>query len=441
MKGMNMPDKRFENKRYRTLVLLLLTLLYAFNFIDRQIVGIMAPFFAEELGLTNTQIGLLTGLAFAFLYTFIGMPIAWLADRYSRVNIITIALATWSGFTALTGFAGNFTQMALARMGVGIGEAGGSPPSHSIISDMYPKEQRASALAVYSLGIPFGIMFAYFTVALFMGKSGSEVPWRQIFFTLGGLGIGLSIILRLIIREPKRGAQENKSDKPIETQKFSTALGTLLKIPSWWAMCFGIASASFVGYSFNAFQTKYIVPFDPSFDIKTLMIVLGIINGISYAGGTFLGAKVADLYGKKNVRAYGLIPAIAIAIACPLAIGSFWIGSVWGHLAFVTFFVFFLGVYLGPSFAIAQTLAPINMRAMSTAIYFFILNMIAMGLGPTITGIMADMFAQNHDGVHAVRLAMTVSCLGLLLSAVFFLIAAKNLPKDWADAQKRNEGV
>jgi len=268
--------------------------------------------------------------------------------------------------------------MALARMGVGIGEAGGSPPSHSIISDMYPKEQRASALAVYSLGIPFGIMFAYFTVALFMGKSGSEVPWRQIFFTLGGLGIGLSIILRLIIREPKRGAQENKSDKPIETQKFSTALGTLLKIPSWWAMCFGIASASFVGYSFNAFQTKYIVPFDPSFDIKTLMIVLGIINGISYAGGTFLGAKVADLYGKKNVRAYGLIPAIAIAIACPLAIGSFWIGSVWGHLAFVTFFVFFLGVYLGPSFAIAQTLAPINMRAMSTAIYFFILNSATM---------------------------------------------------------------
>ena len=444
--GENMPknvnENIHENKRYRTLVLVLLTLLYAFNFIDRQIVGILAPFFADELGLNNTQIGLLTGLAFAFLYTFIGMPIAWLADRYSRVNIITIALATWSGFTALTGFAGNFTQMALARMGVGIGEAGGSPPSHSIISDMYPKEKRASALAVYSLGIPFGIMFAYFTVALFMGKSGSEVPWRQIFFTLGGLGIVLSVILRLVIREPERGAQErkNKTDKPIEAQKFSAALSTLLKIPSWWAMCLGIASASFVGYSFNAFQTKYLIPFDPTFDIKTLMIVLGIINGISYAGGTFFGAKIADIYGKKNVRAYGLIPGIAIAIACPLAIGSFWIGSVWGHLAFVTAFVFFLGVYLGPSFAIAQTLAPINMRAMSTAIYFFILNMIAMGLGPTVTGVMADMFAKNNDSVHAVRLAMTTTSFALLLSAVFFFIAAKHLPKDWADAEKRNEG-
>lgn len=430
------------DKKYRTLVLTLLTLLYAFNFIDRQIVGILAPFFSEELGLSNTQIGLLTGLAFAFLYTLVGIPLAWVADRFNRVNLISAALATWSGFTALTGFAGNFTQMALARMGVGIGEAGGSPPAHSIISDLYPKEKRASALAVYSLGIPFGIMFAYFTTAALLGKPGEAVPWRKIFFILGGLGIGLAIVLRLVLREPVRGAQERlKSGKSVDKTPFFEALTTLLSIPAWWAMCLGIASASFVGYAFNAFQTKYLVPLDPEFNLKTLMIWLGVINGLCYGAGTYFGARVTDYFGAKNVRAYGFIPAITIAIACPLAITSFWVGTVPAHLAVVSVFVFFLGVYLGPSFAIAQTLAPIHMRAMSTAIFFFILNMIAMGLGPTFTGIMADMFAKTHDSVHAVRLAITVTSLGLLVSAGFFLWAAYLMPKDWANAQARNEGI
>ena len=391
------------NKSYRTLVLVLLTMVYGFNFIDRQIVGILAPFFSEELGLTNTQLGMLTGILFAAFYTLVGIPIAWLADRYNRVNIISIALATWSGFTALTGFAGSFLHMGLARMGVGIGEAGGSPPSHSIISDLYPKEKRASALAIYSLGIPFGIMCAYFATAMLLGKQGEPVNWRRVFIILGITGVCLSLLLRLVLKEPKRGAQEAaaRQDNEAEQVPFSKGLSTLLTIPSWWYMCLGISTASFAGYAFNAFQMKYLVPFDPSFNLKTLLIVLGIINGVSYAAGTYGGAKIADHYGKKNVKFYGIVPAISIIIACPLAILCFWVPSVWSHLAVITVFVFFLGFYLGPSFAVAQTLAPINMRAMSTALFFFILNMIAMGLGPTFTGIMADVFAKTHDQVHA----------------------------------------
>ena len=150
-----MTNKASPSKRYRSLALLLLTLVYGFNFIDRQIVGILAPFIQADLELTNTQLGLLIGLAFATFYSVVAIPIAWLADRYNRVNILSIALATWSAFTALTGLAGNFLQIGLARMGVGIGEAGGSPPSHSIISDLYPKEERAGALGVYAMGIPF----------------------------------------------------------------------------------------------------------------------------------------------------------------------------------------------------------------------------------------------------------------------------------------------
>ncbi len=421
------------------MVLVLLTIVYGFNFIDRQIVGILAPFIQEDLGLTNTQLGLLIGLAFATFYTLVAIPIAWLADRYNRVNILSIALATWSGFTALTGMAGNFLQIGLARMGVGIGEAGGSPPSHSIISDLYPKEERAGALGVYSMGIPLGIMAAYFATASLMGSSGEDVNWRRIFIFLGVTGIALAVVVRLVLREPVRGAMEFGGRQDIVQPPFRESLNSLLKIPAWWAMCFGIAFGSFVSYATSAFQTKYLVLLDPSFDFKTLVIVLGVINGTTYAGGAFFGARLADRWGAKNIRAYGWLPAIAISICLPIGIGSFWVSTVWAHLAFTTVFLLFLGIYLGPSFAIAQTLAPINMRAMSTALFFFILNMIALGGGPTFTGWIIDVFKESNGDLMSMRYAMTVTSCMFIPSIISFMVVARVLPKDWAAAEKRNQ--
>ncbi|MGB2045387.1 MAG: spinster family MFS transporter [Porticoccaceae bacterium] len=434
-----MVDHNKPSKRYRGMVLALLTLVYGFNFIDRQIVGILAPFIQHDLGLTNTQLGLLIGLAFATFYTLVAIPIAWLADRYNRVNILSIALAVWSGFTALTGLAGNFVQIGLARMGVGIGEAGGSPPSHSIISDLYPKEERAGALGVYSMGIPLGIMAAYFATASLMGASGDEVNWRRIFIFLGLTGIALAVVVRLVLREPVRGAMEFDNHADIVQPPFTESLQTLLKIPAWWWMCFGIAFGSFVSYSFSAFQTKYLVMLDPSFDFKTLVIVLGVINGTTYAGGAYFGAKLADLWGAKTIRAYGWLPAIAIGICLPIGVMSFWVSSVWVHLVFTTFLLLFLGIYLGPSFAIAQTLAPVNMRAMSTALFFFILNMIALGGGPTFTGWLIDVFKHANTDITAMRYAMTVTCAMFIPSILSFMVVSRVLPNDWAAAEKRNQ--
>lgn len=434
-----MTDQKTPSKSYRSFVLVLLTVVYGFNFIDRQIVGILAPFIQEDLGLSNTQLGLLIGLAFAMFYTIVAIPIAWLADRYSRVNILSIALATWSGFTALTGLAGNFVQMGFARMGVGIGEAGGSPPSHSIISDMYPKEERAGALGVYSMGIPLGIMAAYFITASLMGSSGQDVDWRRIFIFLGVTGIVLAIIVKLVLREPVRGAMEFNSRIDIVQPPFKESLKTLLKIPAWWAMCFGIAFGSFVSYAKSAFQTKYLVILDPTFDFQTLVIILGIINGTTYAGGAYFGAKLADKWGAKDIRAYGWLPAIAIGICLPIGIAAFWVTSVWAHLAFSTIFLLFLGIYLGPSFAIAQTLAPINMRAMSTALFFFILNMIALGGGPTFTGWLIDVYRESHTDLMAMRYAVTVTICMFIPSIISFMVVARVLPKDWAEAEQRNK--
>ena len=433
-----MKDNKAPSKNYRAFALVLLTVVYGFNFIDRQIVGILAPFIQEDLGLTNTQLGLLIGFAFALFYTVIAIPIAWLADRYNRVNILSIALATWSGFTALTGMATNFLQIGLARMGVGIGEAGGSPPSHSIISDMYPKEERAGALGVYAMGIPFGIMAAYFATASLMG-SGGDVDWRRIFIFLGLTGIALAGIVRLTLREPVRGAMELEGDTQIAKLPFIESLQSLLKIPAWWAMCFGIAFGSFVSYASSAFQTKFLIALDPSFDFKTMVILLGVMNGTTYAGGAFFGARLADKWGARNIRAYGWLPAIAMSVTLPLCVWSYWVHSVEANFILSTIYLLFIGIYLGPSFAIAQTLAPINMRAMSTALFFFILNMVALGGGPTFAGWLIDVYKDTYSDLDAMRMAMTVTHLVFIPALVSFLIVSRILPRDWKLAEKRNK--
>lgn len=436
-----------QSKSYRTIVLLLLTLIYAFNFIDRQIIGILSPFIQADLNLSNTQMGLLKGFLFAIFYTAIGIPIAWLADRYNRTNIVTLSLAVWSGFTALTGMASNFVQIAIARMGVGVGEAGGSPPSHSMISDLFPKEQRSTALGIYALGIPLGQGFAYFFTGLARGNPDVKFDWQQLLITLGLSGIVLAILARLIIREPVRGIQDvkNIADEAAKPP-FSTALKTLLSIPSWWAMCFGITAASFVAYAAATWQIDYLVPFDYNapeearYGFKSMMFTLAALNLTAYALGTYLGGKITDRLAKRSIRYYGIVPAVTILICFPLLLAAYWVPSVTLHMVFVGFFLFFIGMYLGPSFAIAQTLAPINMRAMSTAIFFLVLNLIALGGGPTLVGILADHFEPDHGKIVAIRYSLGLAGLAFFLSVASFLYAAKRLPKDWAEAEARNTG-
>lgn len=437
-----MSDSQTPNKRYRTLALILLTLVYTFNFVDRQIVGTLSPFIKDDLGLTDSQLGWLKGLAFAILYTTVGIPIAWLADRSNRVRIVSISLALWSAFTVLTGLANSFVTILLARIGVGIGEAGGSPPSHSIISDMYGKEERAGALGFYSLGIPFGIMFAYFAA----GQLIASVGWRGTLIALGVPGILLAIVVFFAIREPERGAMETNSGPVEAPPSIGESISTLAKIPSWWAMCLGIAFVSFGGYAVANWGIDYIVRWDPTLKtdparFKWLMNWLGVINGIAYGFGTYYGAKFTEWLAQRGVGAYGWVPAGALIIGAPCLIAAFWVNNINLHLILITVYLVAAGVYLGPSFAVAQTLAPIRMRAMSTALFFLILNLIALGGGPTITGILSQKFSVIHGETHGLRLALTCLLIPYAISIVAFLVASRTLPKDWAEAEKRNESL
>lgn len=433
-----------ESKSYRTLVLCLLTLMYVVSFIDRQIIGILSPFIQKDLGFTDTELGWLKGLAFAFLYAIAGIPIAWLADRYSRKKIITLALVAWSGFTALTGSVSSFVHMFLARMGVGIGEAGGSPPSHSIISDLYPKEQRTSALGVYSLGIPIGIGFSY----LLAGALVETLGWRGTLLFLGAFGILLAAVLAFVIKEPKRGQLDGKNLN-LKSVGIGESIVTLAKIPSWFAMCMGIAWVSFGGYAVSAWGVDYLMRFKPEYLpeeyggepvlFKWLMFWYGVVHLFGYGAGTYFGALITEKLAKKNISFYGIMPGAVLLIGVPALIAAFWVQSIPAHIFLITIYLLSAGVYLGPSFATAQTLAPINMRAMSTALFFMILNIIALGGGPTYVGMLSERLMETHGNVHSLRLAMTTLIVPYILSIIAFFWAAKTLPKDWDDADKRNK--
>lgn len=421
------------SKAYRRYVLFILTLVYAFNFIDRQIIGILSPFIKADLGLDDWQLGLLKGFAFALLYTLVGIPIAWLADRYNRVNIVAISLTVWSGFTAISGLASNYTQLALARIGVGIGEAGGSPPSHSMISDLYPATKRAKALAVYSLGIPFGIMAAYFAAAFFL--KGGSTNWRVVMYAVGIPGVLLAIVMKMTIREPTRTARPSGASDHMSLKQ---AITCLLKIPTWWGMCLGISFASFGSYAISAWMIDFYVRIHGGTPVSTLLIVFGISNGTAYALGVWLGGVIADKWGTKDKRAYALLPTYALIIGLPCFIASLYVGNVWLSIGLITILLFCSGTYLGPCFAIAQTLAPVNARAMSTALFFFILNIIALGGGPTAVGYLSEMFnsSMQNEG-EALRLSLCLLAIPYAMSIVTFYWSTRKIEKDWLEAESK----
>ncbi|MEM7739483.1 MAG: MFS transporter [Pseudomonadota bacterium] len=431
----------------RGAILALLTVVYAFNFIDRQIVGVLAPFIQGELGLSGTQIGLLTGGLFAIFYTFVGIPIAGIVDNprtlsiggfkitFDRVTIIALSLGTWSFFTMVTGFASGFAALAVLRIGVAIGEAGCSPPSHALISDLYKPNERGKALGTYALGIPFGIMTAYFVNAFFV--SGGTVDWRTAFMVVGFAGLPLAFLVKAVIPEPERGRMDEVKAKPVP---FKEGLAQLAKVPSYWTMALGIAFSSFGSYSVSAFLMGYMVGIPnemvgqfADIPLVPLLLGLGVGNAIFYSSGTYLGGAIADHFGKKNVGAYAFVPGITTTLAACFAALAWSTGSAVLFFSAISLHVFFLGFYLGPSFSVAQNLAGVSVRATSTAVFFFVLNLIALGLGPTFTGWLWDVFATGGASkLDALRMALYALSVPWTLSVVMFFVSAKLLPKDWA---------
>lgn len=426
---------------YRYVVLAMLILAYTFNFLDRQILGILAKPIKEEFGLTDAQFGLMGGLAFALLYTTLAIPIAWLADRCSRVWIMTAALTLWSGFTALCGFVGSFSHLFLARMGVGIGEAGGVAPAYSLISDYFPKHQRARALAAYAFGIPLGTAAG----TLVGGLLAVHYGWRTAFIVVGLLGVLLAPLFRLVVRDPPRGGADRVLDAPPVPPAPAAPLGQVVKLlavkPSFWLLALGAASSSVCGYGVAAWL--------PSFFMRSLGLTLAqtawYYSGIAFLGGVigiWMGGVMADRLGAKSKAGYPLTPAVAFLISVPcflLAMNSgSLVGGFGGQASLALAFVIFLVptglnlAWLGPITAAVQHLAPAPMRTTTSALFLLINNLLGIAVGVYYFGAVSDLLKPTF-GAESLRWAIYTGMGFYLLAALLFFLASRRLERDWVD--------
>jgi len=403
----------------------MLVVVYVFNFIDRSILGILVQPIKEDLGVSDTAMGFLGGIAFAIFYTFLGIPIARLADTGSRINVLSISLILWSGATALCGMAQNFFQLLAARIGVAVGEAGGSPPSHSMISDMFPPERRATALAIYALGIPIGTMLGN----LGGGWINETFDWRTAFVVVGVPGVILAIVLRLTVREPPRGAAEGAVLTEGDTPSVGEVFRHLWGRRSFRYLTLGGALHAFVGYG-----VSYWIPamFARSHGIGTGEMGQALFYlGFASIAGTFLGGYLGDRMGAKDTRWYVWLPGLATMITLPFS-AFVYLHSEAHTALWVLAIPYFLGAYyLGPTFSMVQGMVGLRMRAMAASISLFILNIIGLGLGPQFTGVTSDVLSATTDlGSESLRWALVISLVFNFVSAVLYLMAGRTLQAD-----------
>lgn len=377
---------------YGLWVLLLLLAINAVNFIDRTIVNILSQPIKADLHLADWQIGLMGGLTFAIFYATLGLPIARLAERRSRVNIISAAIGIWSLMTALCGLTQNYVQLLLCRVGVGVGEAGCSPPAHSLLSDYFPPERRATALSIFSFGVPLGSLLG----AVFGGWAAEHLGWRTAIMLVGAPGLALALIARLTLREPPRGHTEKAPAAAAEEKAASLMeiFRLLMARREFRHVAAGATLASFAGYGIGQFSAAYFVR-EFGLSLQTVGFVFGMIGGVSAGVGTILGGVLTDWAGRRDRRGYVLIPAAGLLIASPLYILGY-LQPDWKIAAALLLLPgIFHYTYLGPSFAVTHALVKPTMRATASALLVLIMTLIGLGLGPLLVGFAGDILASH----------------------------------------------
>jgi predicted MFS family arabinose efflux permease len=411
------------SRGYTRYALGLLLLVYIFNFIDRQVLAILLEDIKLDLGVSDTAMGFLSGLAFALFYTFAGIPVARWADRGSRRTIIALGLALWSAMTVTCGFARSFAQLALARVGVGIGEAAGTPPTHSLISDYFPPERRATAMSIYATGIYLGAMTAY----LAGGYLKEFFDWRTAFLIVGVPGIPLALLVRLTLREPTRGYWERATTQA-EAVPFADVLRLLFRQRTFVFLVIAASCQSLSGYGFLAWSPTFLIRVHQMGGVE-IGIWLGLTIGIAGALGAYLGGLIGDRFAERDERAYLYLAAIVSLASLPFAAGFLLEPDrVWALCAFVPFYL--LGaMYVGPLWSLVQGLVHVRMRATASAILLFILNLVGLGAGPLLVGFLNDQLDPRF-GPEAIRYSlMFVAAIGGL-AAIFFWIASRSLLDD-----------
>ena len=422
------------SRGYSNYVLALLFLVYVFNFIDRQVLSILLVPIQEDLEVSDTFMCFLTGFAFVIFYTFAGIPIARIADRRSRRTVIALGLITWSLMTAVSGLARSGWQLAAARVGVGIGEAAGTPPAHSLLSDYFEPARRATALSIYAMGVYLGAAFAF----IGGGFVATHFGWRTVFLIVGLAGLPLALIVRTTVRELPRGFSDPGRVAQREPVPLRQALGQLLHNRSFRWVVLGTCFQSLSGYAILVWGPTFLIRVH-GMDVLDVGLALGSAIGILGAGGVYLGGRWADAMGRRDERWYMRLPALQTAVILPFAYGFILFDErLWALACFVPFY--FLGaMYVGPVHSVIQGLVVPNLRATASAVNLFIVNIIGLGLGPLVIGILNDLWAAEY-GERAIRYSMLVAATVGWFSSGAFWMASRQLPADLQAARGAARG-
>lgn len=406
-------------RRSAPFVLALLLLAYIFNFLDRQILGILGPSIQADLNLSNAQFGAIGGTAFALFYAAFGIPLAYLADRTSRSAVVAGSLAVWSAFTALCGLAAGYWSLFLFRLGVGVGEAGGVAPSYALISDYFPEDRRALALAIFSLGIPLGLGGGSFVGARLAHWFG----WRAAFAIMGLVGLVLAPVLRLTVRDlPEKTTRSAQS-------RLSSVFPMVLRNPAFWLLAFASSASSLCGYGL-ALWTPKVMMLSFGLDLVSTGNFLASVLLIGGCAGVFAGGWFADRLGSTDKSWYAKLPAIAWLISIPAWGLGFFAPSLW-----IAWPLLLVGsavniLWLGPVVTAVQHLVPQPMRSTASASFLLINNLIGLGVGPWLMGRLADALKTSY-GANALRDA-AVLCLGFYgLAALLMILSIRALKASW----------
>lgn len=406
--------------RYAWVVLGLLCFVYVLNFLDRQLLSILAKPIQDELHVTDGQLGRLGGLYFALFYCILGVPVAWLADRGNRVRVLTIACALWSAATIACGLSANYGQLAAARMSVGIGEAGGVPPSYSVISDYFPPHRRGLALGLFNLGPPLGQALG----VAFGAKIAAAYDWRLAFILLGAAGLIAAAAVWAFVREPKRGATD--LPLPVVQEGDAPTFGSTLKLfftrPTLMLVSLAAGATQFVTYATLGFTTLFLMR-EKGMTLDQIAIWYALVLAIGVGAGIYLSARLIDRHAASKPEIYGTMPGYALLLAVPFFIGFVW-APTWplamACLIGPTFFNYF---YLTPAVALVQNAVKPRQRTLAGAVLLLIMNLIGLGLGPTWLGAASDWFKASHPG-HSLQFAFyTLVPFYFLAIALHFALA------------------
>lgn len=424
MQATEISNHKEVGNLYRNYVLVMLTLVYVFNFIDRQLLVILQESIKKELHLSDTQLGMLSGFTFAVFYVTMGIPIARFADKGNRRSIVAMSLGLWSLMTACCGLARNFFQLLLARIGVGVGEAGGSPPAHAMISDYFPPKKRATALSFYSSGIYIGILIGF----LMGGYLNQSLGWRTAFFVLGIPGVVFSLLFYFSVKEPRRGAMDKNASPGTQTYSFAQVIKLLYSKKTFVYLCLATGLHVFCIYGLTNWAPSFLQRLHGMKSSETGSL-LGPIFGIGGAVGSLAGGFLTDRFGKIDKRSYMKIPAYAIIISIPCAAGALFLQNTFLSATGLGLCTLLYSMYLGPSISVAHSLVPASMRSLTSAILFFVLNFLGLGFGPLVVGMISDLLIPSL-GVESLRWAMSIVLIVSVASATLFFVTSKKLAVD-----------